>query len=102
MLLQADARALPLADASAQCVITSPPYFGLRDYVVGRPHGLEPTPELYVAHMVAVFREIRRVLCDDGVVWCNLGDAFQASNSSACRGASPSRSRPTAGICAPT
>jgi DNA modification methylase len=84
-LMQGDARSLPLADDSVQCVVTSPPYWGLRDY--GLPPsvwddgwrgvlGLEPTPELWLAHMVSVFREIRRVLRDDGTVWCNVGDAF--------------------------
>jgi DNA modification methylase len=75
-LVQADARALPLDDASVQCVVTSPPYWGLRDYGVDGQLGLEPTPDEYVANMVAVFREIRRVLRDDGVVWLNLGDSY--------------------------
>lgn len=118
-LLQGDARALPLADGSVQCVVTSPPYWGLRDYGLaptvwggepwhghewatvdaGKTHpktaatltsgfcpcgawrgvlGLEPTPELYVAHMVEVFREVRRVLRDDGTCWLNLGDSYNA------------------------
>jgi len=62
-----------------QCVVTSPPYWGLRDYNVDGQLGLEPTPELYVEHMVAVFREVRRVLRDDGTLWCNLGDSYAAS-----------------------
>ena len=67
-----------LEDASAHCVVTSPPYFGLRDYGVAGQIGLEPTPDAYVAEMVAVFREVRRVLRDDGTVWLNLGDSYGA------------------------
>ena len=59
-----------------QCVVTSPPYWGLRDYGVGGQLGLEATPEAYVENMVAVFREVRRVLRDDGTVWLNLGDSY--------------------------
>lgn len=61
---------------SVHCVVTSPPYFGLRSYGVGIDGGeigLEPTPESYVAEMVAVFREVHRVLRKDGTVWLNLG-----------------------------
>jgi DNA methylase. len=131
MIMQADARHIPLADKSVQCVVTSPPYWGLRDYgtatwqggdedcdhVQGRPGsgradgivderfqrnrngagamggdcrkcgatridkqiGLEATPEEYVEHMVAVFREVRRVLRDDGTCWVNLGDSYAGS-----------------------
>lgn len=67
-------RALP--DESVHCCVTSPPYWGLRDYGVAGQIGLEPTPEAYVAKMVEVFREVRRVLRDDGTVWCNLGDSY--------------------------
>ena len=58
------------------CVVTSPPYFGLRDYGVAGQIGLEPTPDAYVAELVAVFREVRRVLRDDGTLWLNLGDSY--------------------------
>ncbi len=61
---------------SVHCVVTSPPYFGLRDYGVDGQIGLEPTPEQFVAEMVAVFREVRRVLRDDGTLWLNLGDSY--------------------------
>ena len=81
MLLQADARAIPLQDETVQCVVTSPPYWGLRDYGVEGQLGLEATPEEYVAHMVAVFREVRRVLRPDGTLWLNLGDSYAASRS---------------------
>ena len=67
-------RSLP--DACVQCVVTSPPYWGLRDYGVEGQIGLEPTPEEHVAKMVDVFREVRRVLRDDGVVWLNYGDCY--------------------------
>jgi DNA modification methylase len=135
MLIRGDARALPLNDARVNCCITSPPYFGLRDYGTARWEGgdpacahqqepprfngpkqtvaqvsghaskaesharshcprcgaqridaqigLEPTPEAYVQTLVAVFREVRRVLTDDGVCWLNLGDSY--ANSAAGR-----------------
>ena len=76
MILRADARAIPLRDESVQCVVTSPPYWGLRDYGTPGQLGLCKTPEEYVANMVAVFREVRRVLKDDGVLWLNLGDSY--------------------------
>lgn len=65
-----------MEDQSVHCCITSPPYFGLRDYGVEGQIGLEPAPEEFVATMVAVFREVRRVLRDDGTVWLNLGDSY--------------------------
>ena len=67
-----------LPDASAQCCVTSPPYWGLRDYGHDGQIGLEETPEQYVARLVAVFAEVRRVLADDGVLWLNLGDSYSA------------------------
>lgn len=68
-----------LPDASVQCCVTSPPYYGLRDYGVSGQIGLEQTPEEYVAEMVEVFREVRRVLRDDGVLFLNLGDSYAGS-----------------------
>ena len=65
-----------LPDASVQCCVTSPPYWGLRDYGHAGQIGLEETPEAYVARMVEVFREVRRVLRDDGTLWLNLGDSY--------------------------
>jgi DNA modification methylase len=65
-----------LPDDSVHCVVTSPPYWGLRDYGVAGQLGLERTPEEYVAVMVGVFREVRRVLRADGTLWLNLGDCY--------------------------
>jgi DNA modification methylase len=65
-----------LPDASVHCCVTSPPYWGLRDYGHDGQIGLEPTPEAYVARMVEVFREVRRVLREDGTCWVNLGDSY--------------------------
>jgi DNA modification methylase len=65
-----------LPDASVHCCVTSPPYWGLRDYGHDGQIGLESTPEAYVARMVEVFREVRRVLRDDGTCWVNLGDSY--------------------------
>lgn len=72
-------RLAELASESVQCVITSPPYWGLRDYGQDGQIGLEQTPDEYVAEMVAVFREVRRVLKDDGTLWLNLGDSYAGS-----------------------
>lgn len=60
----------------AQMCVTSPPYFGLRNYMVDGQIGLEQTPEEYVAKMVEVFRAVRDVLADDGTLWLNLGDSY--------------------------
>ena len=65
-----------LPDCSVHCCVTSPPYFGLRDYGCAGQIGLESTPDAYVAELVAVFREVRRVLRDDGTLWLNLGDSY--------------------------
>ena len=65
-----------LPDASVHCCVTSPPYWGLRDYGVDGQLGLEKTPEEYTQRMVEVFREVRRVLRDDGTLWLNLGDSY--------------------------
>lgn len=61
---------------SVHCCVTSPPYWGLRDYGHDGQIGLEPTPAEYVARLVAVFAEVRRVLRDDGTLWLNLGDCY--------------------------
>ncbi len=152
LLIQADARRIPLADKSVHMCVTSPPYWGLRDYQTGRwiggdeacDHlaplgggfksstlhcydnglhegsaetivrdrarqyrdtcgkcgarrvdrqlGLEATPDLFVAGMVAVFREVKRVLRDDGTAWVNLGDSYAGSWGAQSRGGAPSES----------
>lgn len=81
VLRQGDARDLSfLPDATVQCCITSPPYWGLRDYGLADGIGLERTPEEYVANIVQVFREVWRVLRDDGTLWLNLGDCYASDN----------------------
>ena len=65
-----------LPDESVQCCVTSPPYWGLRDYGVDGQIGLEKSPDEYVAKMVEVFREVWRVLRKDGTCWVNLGDSY--------------------------
>lgn len=72
------AKLAELPDESVHCVVTSPPYFGLRDYGVEGQIGLEPTPAEFVAVMVGVFREVHRVLRADGTCWMNLGDSYNA------------------------
>lgn len=76
-------RSLP--DQSAHCCVTSPPYFGLRDYGMTGQIGLELTPEEFVTELVDVFREVRRVLRDDATLWLNLGDSYAGSG----RGGNP-------------
>lgn len=70
-----------LPEASVQCCVTSPPYWGLRDYGVAGQLGLEKTPSEYVANMVAVFEEVRRVLRPDGTLFCNVGDSYCAGGA---------------------
>lgn len=75
----AQLRTLPAA--SVHCCVTSPPYWGLRDYGVEGQLGLEKTPEEYVAKMVAVFQEVKRVLREDGTLWLNMGDSYCGGNT---------------------
>lgn len=72
-------KALPAA--SVNCCVTSPPYFRLRDYGVDGQIGHEKTHQEYVGKMVSVFREVRRVLKDDGTLWLNLGDSYSTPSS---------------------
>jgi DNA modification methylase len=67
---------LELPDRSVQMVVTSPPYYGLRDYGDPRQLGSESTPRKYIDRLVAISRELRRVLRDDGTYWLNLGDSY--------------------------
>ena len=78
MLLIGDCREQlrSMRSGSVHTCVTSPPYFGLRDYQVKEQIGLEPTPDEFVAAMVEVFREVKRVLRDDGTLWLNLGDSY--------------------------
>jgi DNA modification methylase len=64
---------------SVHCVVTSPPYWGLRDYQCAGQLGLEASPAQYVEDLVSVLREVRRVLRDDGTLWLNLGDSYASS-----------------------
>ncbi len=89
-ILQGDCRAVlrTLPKRSVQTVVTSPPYWGLRDYGVDGQLGLELTPKEYVTNLVKVFRAVRRVLRDDGTVWLNLGDSYATTGGhadTACR-----------------
>lgn len=81
MLIKGDARKIPLVDKSVQCVVTSPPYWSLRDYGIAGQLGLESTPEEYVTKMVEVFRQVWRVLRDDGTVWLNLGSSYAGAGA---------------------
>jgi len=70
-----------IPDESINCCVTSPPYFGLRDFGHNKQIGLEESPEDYINEMVGVFREVYRVLKRDGTLWLNLGDSYNASSS---------------------
>lgn len=85
-ILQGDALAVlrTLPSESVHCCITSPPYWGLRDYGVIGQLGLEPTPQAYVAGMSAIFLEVMRVLRSDGTLWLNLGDSYATGAGKAC------------------
>lgn len=78
-----------LPDSSVNCCVTSPPYFGLRDYGVEGQIGGEPLLDDYICDLVLVFRELRRVLADDGTFWLNLGDTMTGGG----RGGNPPLSR---------
>lgn len=75
-----------LQDKSVNCCVTSPPYFGLRDYGVAGQIGLEDTPEFYISVMVEVFREVKRVLRDDGTLWLNIGDSYATRGANGWQG----------------
>lgn len=95
-VLRADARALPLADGSVDLVVTSPPYYSLRDYrdggeVYSGQIGAEPTPAEYVESLVQATREMIRVLKPAGSIWVNLGDKYASSGGHTAPGASTAR-----------
>lgn len=95
-IIQGDSRKMlkTLPDASVQCCVTSPPYFGLRNYGVNGQIGLERTPAEYVGALVEVFREAWRVLRDDGTLWLNLGDSY-ANTTTGGNGATGGRNKST-------
>ena len=70
-----------LPDESIDCIVTSPPYFGLRDYGIEGQIGLEETPELFIDRLIEIFEECRRVLKPAGVCFVNLGDSYSGGNS---------------------
>lgn len=80
-IIQGDIRkvAKTLESQSVHCMVTSPPYWKLRDYGIEGQFGMEETPEKYVENLVAIFRELKRVLRDDGTLFLNLGDSYVAS-----------------------
>jgi DNA modification methylase len=79
MLLQGNSLKIPIGDKLVQCVVTSPPYYGLRDYGINGQLGLEPTLQEYIDNTVLWAREVRRVLRDDGTFWLNMGDSYAGS-----------------------
>lgn len=81
MILIGDCREMlrTLPDESVHCCVTSPPYFGLRDYGMAEQIGLENTPDAFVQSLVQVFREVKRILRGDGTLWLNLGDSYAGS-----------------------
>lgn len=83
-----------LPDASVDCCITSPPYYGLRDYGVDGQIGLEETPEQYIDRLVEVFGEVRRVLSPVGTLWLNMGDSYAGSWGARGRGEGTNAPRP--------
>ena len=80
-IVNGDALHIPLRDGVVQIVVTSPPYWSLRDYGVNGQLGIEPTPEAYIANMVAVFREVWRVMRPDGTLWLNIGDCYNSASA---------------------
>ncbi len=83
-----------LPEASADCIVTSPPYHGLRDYGAADQIGQEETPAAYVEALRQVFDQARRVLTADGTLWLNLGDRYAANSDGSCRGGGFHRRQP--------
>ena len=98
LLINANAKHIPISDSSINCVVTSPPYFGLRDYNIDGQIGLEPTPDEYVAGLVQVFREVWRVLRDDGTAWLVIGDSYAGNMSRASNNGRAGYGNPREGI----
>lgn len=82
-----------MESGSVDCIVTSPPYYGLRDYGVDGQLGAEDSPAEYVARMVALFREARRVLADDGTLWLNLGDSYSFGSTPLHNTNTPNKNR---------
>lgn len=80
-------------DAFVQTCVTSPPYWGLRDYGVEGQIGLEETPEAFVLRLVEVFRQVWRVLRDDGTLWLNLGDSYATNSANGWQGKNSKKNR---------
>lgn len=80
LLANADGARIPLADESVDCVVCSPPFWNLRDYGVDGQLGMEASPGEFVANLVGVFREVRRVLKPSGCAWVNMGDSYTSGN----------------------
>jgi DNA modification methylase len=87
------ARTLP--DGAADCIVTSPPYFGLRDYGIDGQYGLEASPTEYVETMRTLFSELRRVLADDGTLWLNIGDSYAGAGGPMKSDGSPRSESPS-------
>jgi site-specific DNA-methyltransferase (cytosine-N4-specific) len=87
-ILHGDALAMlrTLPSDSVDCCVTSPPYFALRDYGVPGQYGLESSPQAWLAAMVAVFGEVRRVLKPSGTCWVNVGDKYMSDGGSGRQG----------------
>jgi DNA modification methylase len=83
--------AYTLEDGLADCIVTSPPYFGLRDYGIDGQYGLEASPAAYVETMRALFSELRRVLACDGTLWLNIGDSYQSCGGHTGQGVNSQR-----------
>lgn len=82
MIIEADVRVAlsRLPSESVQCVVTSPPYWGLRDYGIPGQIGLEPTMASFIQSLTSVFAEVKRVLKNDGILWLNIGDGYTSGN----------------------
>lgn len=98
-LLHGDAleQARTLPDGSVDCIVTSPPYYGLRDYGSDGQYGLEETPAAYVETMRALFSELRRALADDGTLWLNIGDSYARNPKKGTTGTMNGRNVPRMG-----
>jgi DNA modification methylase len=83
LIIRADARHLPLVDGCVDCCVSSPPYWGQRDYGDARQLGHQQTPDQYISDMADVFDEVRRVLKPDGTCWVNLGESYQNAKGQA-------------------